>query len=83
MNEPFLYRPWEIDELTDRQIYDLLFYPRDEHGRLKPMHSVEKKKLSVEEQRCLFFGMGRDMRIPEDVLMAEWERKRGTDEHSK
>lgn len=28
-------RPWEIARLTERQIYEFYFHPRDEHGVLK------------------------------------------------
>lgn len=36
VGEPFLLRPWEVAEMTDRQLLDLYFCPRDKFGRPVP-----------------------------------------------
>lgn len=81
MNEPFNLRPWEIARLTDRQISELYFHPRDKHGRLVEQVELpgedEGEQLSLEQQRTLLFSVGRAMGVPEAQLQKAWEDKHG------
>lgn len=78
MADPFNLSLAQIAELTDRQIYDLYFHPRDEHGRIKVRHEVPAREtLSPDEERAILFGMGSSLGIPLEQLNGLWNAKRG------
>jgi hypothetical protein len=79
MNEPFNLRPWEVARLTDRQIAELYFHPRDEQGRLNPQVELpgEEETLTVEEQHRLLFGVGAALGVSQADLQRAWEAKHG------
>lgn len=85
VDEPFRLSMAQIAELTDRQIAEIYFYPRDEKGRLLPpspemSEEEEDEDLDPEQERALLFGMGSVLGIPEEQLKAAWEAKHGTAE---
>jgi hypothetical protein len=80
MNEPFNRTPDQVAELTDYQIHELIFHPRDEKGRLSAPEIElpgEEDRLSLEEERQLLFGMGQALGVPEAALRAAWRQKHG------
>lgn len=73
--------PFEvIGKLTDRQIYDVLLYPRDEKGQLK-LKRVETTFPDLEptraNQRMVLFNLGRAAGIKEDELEQVWKERHG------
>jgi hypothetical protein len=70
----------EVAGLTDRQIAELCFPPRDEQGRV--IHAVElpgedDPPMTKEQERAALFGMGRALGVPEAELQAAWRGKYG------
>jgi hypothetical protein len=84
--EPWCRSPEQIDALTDRVIWDLYFHERDEKGRLvvKPEDEPVPPDAftpfqSREQEKAAYYALGKQLGVPEAVLDAEWERKRGRD----
>jgi hypothetical protein len=77
MAEPFNKSMEEIASLTDRQIAELCFPPRDSEGRLIERLELpgEDAELTKEEQRALLFGMGAQLGVPTPDLEAAWKQK--------
>lgn len=73
----------EIGRLTDRQIYDVLLYPRDEKGHLQPKHVqplFEDLPPTRENQRLVLFTEGAALGIPREELERVWREKWGDDD---
>lgn len=68
-----------IAKLTDRQIADLYFHPRDDGGivRERPPEQVETadRASRIEEDRRALFIAGQAVGIPLDELIRKWESK--------
>jgi hypothetical protein len=70
----------DIAELTDRQISEIYFHPRDEQGRLSSAVVElpgEDEPLTLEQERALLFGVGRSLGVPEEELQTVWRAKHG------
>lgn len=80
--EPFFLSFADIASLTDRQVYDVLLYPRDEKGQLKPKPdrfapTFPDLPPTPENQRKILFAMGSAFGIPADELDRVWREKHG------
>jgi hypothetical protein len=67
--------------LTDKQISEIYFHPRDEQGHLSSTAVVElpdeDEPLTVEQERAMLFGLGRSLGVPEEELQTVWRAKHG------
>ena len=80
--EPFRLTFAEIAALTDRQIFGLLFWPRDDDGRLRQPGTTYASEegegpLSREEQRARLFEAGRAFGMTDAELENVWRTKYG------
>lgn len=83
--EPFFLSVAQIAGLTDRQVYDVILYPRDDKGRLKPKPERFEPTFpdlppTPENQRAVLFAMGSAFGIPADELERVWREKHGVAE---
>lgn len=66
--------------MTDRQIADVCFHPRDEEtGQLLTPPGpapVIREELTLAEAEELFFGFGRSAGVEEEQLQAAWAVKK-------
>ncbi len=83
MGEPLRLRPWEIDQLTDREIHDLYCWPRDEQGGLRqpdadlggpPEDMTEEQGYQV--LRSIAMALGASEEEADRQIAAKRERQR-------
>lgn len=72
----------QIANLTDRQIADHYFYPRDDDGKLKPpartpTNPFPEAPPTPENYAQAIFGIGRAMGAPYASLKDAWVKKFG------
>lgn len=87
MDKPYLLRPWEILELTDKQIVDLYYRKRDDKGvpietpQQKAEWETRKKPMSEDDillQKYLnFMKMGSMMGGSPKQMRESWIKKYG------
>jgi len=87
MDKPYLLRPWEILELTDKQIVELYYRKRDEKGIPLNIPNEEhewymrKKPISKEDmllQKYLaFMKMGSMIGANPKQMQQDWIKKYG------
>lgn len=69
----------DLAELTDRQIFDLYYHPRDREGKVITSHinqlPGEDEPLTVEQAARIHFGVGAGLGIPREKLEAAWLEK--------
>jgi len=73
--EPFHLTIDQIMRMTDRQIYDIYFYPRDESGRLKPSYSVPDEFIDDEHKKSVFFSMCKAFGMPLETVQKKWDER--------
>jgi hypothetical protein len=87
MDKPYLLRPWEILDLTDRQIVDLYYRKRDDKGVPVEIPNEEhewylrKKPMTMEDmmlQKYLsFMKMGSMIGASPKQMQQDWINKYG------
>ena len=79
MNQPWCYRPWEIKQLTDRQIWDLILCEKDEEGQVKPPapKASDWQAETIEEKKAVFTAVCRNFGMNYEAIKAKWEEKQG------
>lgn len=87
MDKPYLLRPWEIERLTDRQIIELYYRPRDDKGipvSIKDeIHewNQRKKQISLEDLMLNKFDnymkMGSMVGASSHQMIESWKQKYG------
>lgn len=74
-----------IARLTDRQIYDVLLYPREKDGSLKAKPDRAEESFpdlppTRENQRAVLFAVGAAAGVPAEELERVWAAKWGAPE---
>jgi hypothetical protein len=70
-------RPWEIAKLTDRQIEELYFHPREQDGSITPVEdSHNREPKSLDEAIAQWVVIASQFRTPQDKVQAGIEMLR-------
>jgi len=88
MDKPYLLRPWEIEQLTDRQIVELYYRKRDDKGvpisipDEKHEWNTRKKKASPEDMLLQkydnFMKMGASLGMSQAKMKSSWIKQFGS-----
>ena len=88
MDKPYLLRPWEIEQLTDRQIVELYYRRRDDKGvpisnpDEKHEWNTRKKTLAPEDMLLQkytnFMKMGASLGMSEAKMKSSWIKQFGS-----
>jgi len=65
----------EIRRLTDRQIVDLYFHPRDDNGAIRPVEQQPQPgslEFELQEARIVARRLGVDPQVVEEKVRARW-----------
>lgn len=87
MDKPYLLRPWEIERLTDKQIVELYYRPRDDKGVPLAIpdenHEWNKRRKPISHQELMlnrfnsFMKMGSMMGASSNQMIESWKQKYG------
>ncbi len=73
--DKFHLRPWEVAKLTDRQIHDLYYHPRNDDGTIEPVEPLMQREPKTLNEAMIQFECVAQMLRMKPEQIAEQKQK--------
>jgi hypothetical protein len=77
---PFSFTFRDFATMTDRQLYDLAYHPRDDKGEIKPKHTINETSVPIDnltpdEKFAHFFNVAKSVGTSNAKIKEAWLKR--------